>query len=76
MGSTEWVCVACGGLALLWALGALFSGPSKCDVCGLRIKRTLHTWTINGQKLRMCPKCNSRMENKKSREAFRATFGD
>ena len=49
--------------------------PSKCDVCGLPIKRTSHMWTIQGEKKRLCPKCNSQMERKVSKAAFKSKYG-
>ncbi len=43
----------------------------KCDICGALIKRQSYKWEINGEKKRVCPKCNNGLENKRSREAIR-----
>jgi DNA-directed RNA polymerase subunit RPC12/RpoP len=62
-----------GFMAALIFLGSLFVSR-KCTVCGTRIKKKYFTWKINGEKEVMCPKCNSRMENRMSRQAFSRKF--
>lgn len=58
------------------AIVSLFSRESrKCDICGLDIKRTYHEWKIGGKKQILCPNCNSQMERKVSRSAFKNKFG-
>ena len=42
-----------------------------CTVCGGLIIRKLYFWGND----RMCPRCNSRMKNKVSKEAFKNRFG-
>jgi hypothetical protein len=49
--------------------------PKKYDVCGLPIKQKYYTWTIQGQKQILCPKCSSQMERKVSKAAFKSKFG-
>lgn len=64
-------------VAILFILGliAAVNTPKNCDVCGLPIKQKYHTWTIQGQKQTLCPKCNARMESKVSKAAFKSKFG-
>ncbi|MDE0568398.1 MULTISPECIES: hypothetical protein [Shewanella] len=66
----EWVI----GIIVIIILGAIFGKPSSCDVCGQSIKKTYYKWTIGGKKQVMCPKCNSQMERKISKEAFNKKF--
>ena len=66
-----------------WILGILFfvfiawavSKPSLCSVCGLRLKRKYYSWKIEDKTQYLCPKCNSRMEGKVSKQAFKNKFG-
>lgn len=53
----------------------ILTRPGECDVCGMPLKRTCYTWTLEGTKQKLCPRCNARMENKVSKEAFREKFG-
>jgi len=61
-------------MVILVLIGA--DQPTKCDVCGLPIKRSFHTWTISGKKQNLCPKCNSRLSHKVSKQAFKSRFGE
>lgn len=54
---------------------ALLRKQQRCDICGLDIKRKSYTWKIDGKKQTLCPKCNSQMERKISRDAFKNKFG-
>jgi hypothetical protein len=45
-----------------------------CDVCGLPLKRSYYTWTLEGKNEKLCPNCNARMEKKVSRDAFNEKF--
>lgn len=47
-------------------------GSLTCSVCGVRIIRVSYFWGND----RMCPKCNNRMKNKVSKEAFKSKFGE
>lgn len=67
----EWVI----GIIVLIVLGAIFGKPTSCDVCGQSIKKTYYTWKISGKKQHMCPKCNTQMERKVSKESFNKKFG-
>lgn len=62
-----------GIVVFLFIIGSL-AKPTTCSVCGQALKRNSYTWTIEGKKQVLCPKCNSRMENKVSKEAFKAKF--
>jgi hypothetical protein len=53
----------------------IFKLQRTCDVCGLPIKRKYYSWTIDGKKQTLCPKCSSRLENKVSKSAFKSRFG-
>lgn len=61
-----WVCCA---IVVVFALAAALGRSKKCELCGSLIKRTYYTWTIQGKKMRLCPRCNGRLENKKSKQA-------
>lgn len=67
----EWII----GIVILLVLVVMFGKPSSCDVCGQSIKKTYYKWKIAGKKQVMCPKCNSQMERKVSKEAFNKKFG-
>lgn len=47
----------------------------RCDVCQVPIKRSSYTWDIGGRPHRLCPSCNSQMERRHSKRAFRDRFG-
>jgi hypothetical protein len=42
----------------------------RCTVCGAPIKRTYYTWTLDGKREIMCPRCNGHMERKVSKQRF------
>ena len=67
----EWVI---GAIILFVIIGAL-SGPGECGVCEQDIKKKYYTWKIDGKKTKLCPKCNTRMENKVSKEVFNRKIG-
>lgn len=67
----EWVVLV---IVLVLVL-AFFSGPGSCEVCGQGIKKKYYTWSIDGKKQKLCPRCNSQMEKKISKEAFSKKFG-
>lgn len=67
----EWII----GIIVLIFIISVFAGPGKCDVCGLPIKKKHYTWKIDGKKQKLCPKCNSQMERKVSKDAFKSKFG-
>ncbi len=62
-------------LIIFFVIGAIFGKPSSCSICGQSIKKTYYKWTISGKKQTLCPKCNSQMERKISKEAFNRRFG-
>jgi ribosome-binding protein aMBF1 (putative translation factor) len=68
----EWIII---GIILLLIIAA-FSGHGKCDICGLPIKKKYYKWEIEGKTQKLCPKCNSQMERKVSKEAFKKKFSD
>jgi hypothetical protein len=68
-----WICVGIGAVLLLVLLASASS--SKCGVCGNSIKRKAFVWRVDGKKVRMCPKCNSQMESRQSKRAFKNRFG-
>jgi hypothetical protein len=47
----------------------LFS-TSRCQLCSSPLRRTYYTWTTSQGRVKVCPKCNSRLESQKSREVF------
>ena len=49
-------------------MGLFFT--SRCQICTTPIKRSYHVWTTSNGRVKVCPKCNSRLENQKSRAAF------
>ncbi len=79
--------LAIGGIIYLWTIspiygiGALVLGlillmaanwQKDCQICGNPIKRDSYTWTMDdGQKKRVCPKCNQTLERRQSREAIK-----
>jgi ribosome-binding protein aMBF1 (putative translation factor) len=70
----EWVIGIIVVVVILSIIGAL-AGPGSCDVCGQGIKKKYYTWQIDGKKQKLCPKCNTQMERKISKEAFKKKFG-
>ncbi len=67
----EWII----GIIIVVLIIAVFSGSAKCDICNLPIKKKSYTYKIGGKKQTLCPKCNSQMEHKISKEAFKKRFG-
>jgi len=71
-----------GGLIIMLVLiglvviGAMRSSKSNCDMCGAGLKNKSYSWKIEDKKQTLCPKCNSRMENRQSKIAFKAAFDD
>ncbi|RPJ49791.1 MAG: hypothetical protein EHJ95_08250 [Methanobacteriota archaeon] len=61
-------------LGILFLLAAV-SGPGTCSVCHAPIKKKYYVWKTNGEKLRLCPKCNRQMERNVSRDAFKSKYG-
>jgi transcription initiation factor IIE alpha subunit len=61
-------------IVIIFVLAAA-AGNGRCDICNLPIKRTYYKWTIAGEKQKLCPKCNSQMERKVSRNSFKNKFG-
>lgn len=47
-----------------------FFKPSRCQICTTPLRRSTFVWTTNGRTVYICPKCNTRLETMKSREAF------
>ena len=47
----------------------LFS-PRRCQICSSPLRRAYYTWQTSQGTVRVCPKCNTRLENLKSRAAF------
>ena len=62
-------------IVVLGILYAVLSGPGSCDVCGAQLKRAQYIWTIKGEKRIVCPKCNNRLESKRSKEAVDDLLG-
>ncbi|MCK5563770.1 MAG: hypothetical protein KAJ07_00865 [Planctomycetes bacterium] len=63
------------GIVILVIIVALFSQGSSCYVCDLPIKKKSYRWDLDGKRRTLCPKCNSQMERKISKEAFKNKFG-
>lgn len=60
-----------------WIIGAIIlfiiitsARTKKCTVCNVPIKRLYYTWKVEGKKHRMCPKCNTQMERRVSKQTF------
>ena len=68
----EWII---GAVVLVVIIALLCKQKKRCDVCGLDIKRKSYTWKIDGKKQTLCPKCNSQVERRVSRDAFKNKFG-
>lgn len=47
--------------------------PSRCQICTTPLRRSTYVWKTDGQTVYVCPKCNTRLENMKSRAAFDPT---
>ena len=62
-------------LVIAVVLYSIFSGPRRCNVCDLPIKRTYYNWKIEGKDQKLCPKCNTQMERRVSKERFTNRFG-
>ena len=76
----EWVCAILGFLIVLFVLAFVLelikaAWKGSCGVCNATIRKTSYRWKIDGKTVRMCPRCNSRMEGRKSRTAFEEKFG-
>lgn len=65
-----WVIIIAIVALFIWA-----NWPKYCNVCGTEIKRVSYVWNVEGKRQRMCPNCNRRMENRKSKNAFASRFG-
>jgi len=64
-----------GGVMVVFGiLMAIGSGPKSCQVCGSELKKTSYTWEIDGEKKVVCPSCNRRIQNKKSKDSVDALF--
>ena len=64
------------GIAILYMIYRLiFSKPRKCYICGLSFKKVRYKWKLNGKPQWLCPRCNTQMEIKSSKEAFKAKIG-
>ncbi len=44
--------------------------PSRCDACGIPIKRRFHTWKVDGVRKHLCPRCNQGFERHKSKQGL------
>ena len=62
-------------LVVAYVLYSKFSGSRRCDVCDLPIKKTYYNWEIEGKDQKLCPKCNTQMERRISKERFTNRFG-
>jgi hypothetical protein len=60
-----------GFIILVGILIAIKQADMRCSVCGVPIIRVSYIWG----KSRMCPRCDSRMRKKLSKEAFKSKFG-
>lgn len=70
----QWVWLAFGVLVILSAVVVLGGRQKKCQLCGVPIKRQEYRWEIDGEKKYICSKCNTRLENKASKEAVDRLF--
>ena len=66
--------IGVGVIVVLGILIAIGSGPSTCQVCRAELKKTKYTWEIQGEKKTVCPKCNQRLQSKKSKQAVDELF--
>ncbi len=60
------------GVLIIIVLGVLMSLGSRtgsCQVCGAALKKTKYTWDIKGEQKTVCPTCNRRLQNKRSKQA-------
>ncbi len=62
------------GIVILVVVILIFSKGNSCGICNLPIKKKYYEWKIAGKKQKLCPKCNSQMERKVSKEAFKNKF--
>ncbi len=44
--------------------------PARCQLCTTPLRRRYYTWTTPQGTASVCPKCNTRLENMKSRAVF------
>lgn len=51
------------------ATAVALTKPTHCGVCDATIKKTSYTWEVDGEETIVCPNCNRRLEQKKSKEA-------
>ena len=49
-------------------MGLFFT--SRCQLCSSPLRRTDYTWSTPQGTVKVCPKCNTRLENQKSRAVF------
>lgn len=47
-----------------------FFSPTRCDYCGMFLRKKAYVWNFEGRDLRLCPTCSGRFERKASKEAF------
>ena len=69
-----WGIAAVAGLIFLIILIGLGAGPTNCELCGCALKRTRYEWEIKGEKKRVCPNCNRRLQSRKSKAAMDQLF--
>lgn len=55
-------------------LKCLFPEKKRCHICEDRIKKLSYRWSIEGKTIKLCPKCNRRMEERQSRIKFDEYF--
>lgn len=66
----EWII----GIIVLFVIAGMLK-PRRCNICGVGFKRRYYTWTIEGEKVHMCPNCNSKMNRRQSNIHFKNRFG-
>lgn len=60
-------------VAVLLIIGLIFYAmrPKRCDICGNRIQRKSHVWTIEGTNKTVCVPCNQTLARRRSSAALR-----
>ncbi len=66
----HWIAGLVGLVLMILILGWL-SPPTKCQVCGNPLRKTSYKWELEDKRVTVCPKCNTALERKRSREAIK-----
>lgn len=72
----EYAWLGIGAIGVFGIVAIFSSGPSSCELCGTELRKTKYVWTIKDKKKTVCPNCNRRLENRKSKEAIDSLFDE